>query len=73
MFVERNELSKGGRKIDFLGCGEGIGPKLVLEPGDEDREAQGIETGIGQNEIVPQRGDLFLLFRGDVLDLGKYR
>jgi hypothetical protein len=72
VFIKSNELAKGLGKVNFLGRGEGIGAKLVLETGDENREAQGIEARIGEDEIVPQRGDLFFLFGGDVFNLRKY-
>jgi hypothetical protein len=73
VFIESNEFSKGLRKIDFLGCGEGVGPEFVLEPGDEDRETQRIEPRFGEDQIISQRSDLLFLFGGDIFDLGKYR
>jgi hypothetical protein len=69
MFVEPDEIADCLRKPYVLDRVEGVDAQRVVEPGDNDRKTERIESSIEQAQIVTQRRQLLgLLFRDVVED-----
>ena len=72
-FIDLDEVAERHREGDVVGHREGIEPELVLEPRHQDREAQQVEAGVEQHQIVGQRRKPLRLLVGDSLHLRHYR
>ena len=48
----------------------GSKPSAILEPGDDDGEAQRVESGLKQPELVGQRCQILALLGRDLFDHG---
>ena len=52
--------------LDALIADAGIDAEIVLEPRDQDREGERVESGFVQRKVVGQRRKVDLLLRGDL-------
>src|SRR5437660_9440020 len=69
ILVEPDEVAHGHRKLRVLVGIERIDAQRVLEPGDDDGQAERVETRVEKHEIVGQRRERLLLFPGDLFEL----
>src|SRR5580658_2421575 len=67
--VQPDEVAERHGKVDGLVGVERIDPQEVLEPRDDDREAERVEAAIDELEIIGERGELALLLGGNALEL----
>src|SRR5438876_1194452 len=61
IFVEPDEVAQGDGKLGLVGATEGIHPERVLETCDDDREAERVEPGVEEHEIIGQRRQRLLV------------
>src|SRR5258708_9605855 len=61
IFVGLHEVAERDRKGDIVGCGERVHAQLIFQPGDENREAERIETGVQQIQVIRQGSKLHAL------------
>src|ERR1700736_5635800 len=73
IFVDPHEVAQRQRERRVVGAGERIEAELIFEPRDQHREAERIETGLEQHQIVGERGKLLVLLLRDLLHLRHYR
>src|SRR6202041_1975106 len=71
--IEPDEVAERDRKIDILGLGEGVVAEFVLQRGDDDGEAERVEAGFEQHELLGQRRQHLALRGRDTLEFGQYR
>src|SRR5262249_6332620 len=69
IFVEFHEFAEGRRNAGFRRSAERINAELVFEPGDKDREAEGVKAGFEQGQIIGERREGFSLLARDSLNL----
>jgi hypothetical protein len=69
IFVELDEITESDRKPDFPIGIEGIESQRILQPGDDQCEAQRIKARIQKLQIIGQMRKFSFLFRGNLLEL----
>lgn len=65
ILVDLYEILEGDRKLDILGCVEGIDAKLVFETSNNSGKAERVETGLEQHQVVRQWRQFLILFLRD--------
>src|SRR5208282_4424699 len=61
VLVDTHEVFEGDRKLDFLVGGEWVKAEFVFEPRHDYGEAERIEAGVEQHQVVRQRRQMLLL------------
>src|SRR5690242_15315109 len=69
IFVGADEVAERHRKIRVLARRERIDPQRILEPRDQHGEAERIEPGVEQVEVVGERRQLLVVLGCDLSDL----
>ena len=67
--VEVDQIAQGDRDRDMT-VGERVEADLILQLRHQDGDAQGVEAGLEQLQIVGQGRQRLVLLPGDALDLG---
>jgi len=65
VLVDTHEVFEGDGELDFLVGGEGVKAEFVFQTRNDYGEAERVEAGVEQHEIVRQRRQMLILLFGD--------
>ena len=65
VLVDTHEVFEGYRKLDFLVGGERVKPEFVFQTRHDYGEAERVEAGVEQHQVVRQRRQMLILLFGD--------